>query len=492
MSYVINKTNGSIFTTVADGTVDTTSSITVVGRNYAGYGEFLGENFVKILENSANSSAPGSPLAGQLWYDTTSTVLNVYNGSEFKPISSVKVSGAEPASSLTSGDLWFDSANNQLRIYNGSSFVLVGPPTSVGVGTSGPEVVTVTDDGAVDHVVVKFSIENLAMAFISDDAEFTPSLGITGFATIKPGFQISSTVTGAMFQGTASNSDKLDNLNSTDFLRSTANDTTSGTMGVLNDSGLSVGADSDASISVSGSDVSFKNITSDGDLELSVNDGGVQTTVITIDGATGKALVNADPTASLGVATKSYVDGQVSGAGASGLSRDGSNTITGDITPDINNTRDFGSNALKFQNVYATTFNGVASTAQYADLAERFEADDVYEAGTVVELGGINEITEVIEELTDNVFGVISTNAAYLMNAGAGNSDTHPPIAINGRVPVKVTGKVMKGDRLVSAGNGFARAATQSEITAFNVIGRSSETKTTTGNGTIEAIVKVN
>jgi hypothetical protein len=330
------------------------------------------------------------------------------------------------------------------------------------------------------------------MAFISDDAEFTPSLGITGFATIKPGFQISSTVTGAMFQGTASNSDKLDNLNSTDFLRSTANDTTSGTMGVLNDSGLSVGADSDASISVSGSDVSFKNITSDGDLELSVNDGGVQTTVITIDGATGKALVNADPTASLGVATKSYVDGQVSGAGASGLSRDGSNTITGDITPDINNTRDFGSNALKFQNVYATTFNGVASTAQYADLAERFEADDVYEAGTVVELGGINEITEVIEELTDNVFGVISTNAAYLMNAGAGNSDTHPPIAINGRVPVKVTGKVMKGDRLVSAGNGFARAATQSEITAFNVIGRSLETKTTTGNGTIEAIVKVN
>lgn len=320
MSYVINKTNGSIFTTVADGTVDTTSSITVVGRNYAGYGEFLGENFVKILENSANSSAPGSPLAGQLWYDTTSTVLNVYNGSEFKPISSVKVSGAEPASSLTSGDLWFDSANNQLRIYNGSSFVLVGPPTSVGVGTSGPEVVTVTDDGAVDHVVVKFSIENLAMAFISDDAEFTPSLGITGFATIKPGFQISSTVTGAMFQGTASNSDKLDNLNSTDFLRSTANDTTSGTMGVLNDSGLSVGADSDASISVSGSDVSFKNITSDGDLELSVNDGGVQTPVITIDGATSKASVNADPSDALGIATKQYVDtavGPISGSAVS-------------------------------------------------------------------------------------------------------------------------------------------------------------------------------
>jgi hypothetical protein len=136
MAYVINKTNGSILATVADGTVDTSSSVTLVGRNYSGYGEFLGENFVKVLENSANSSAPGSPLAGQLWYDSSNTVLNVYNGTEFKPISSVKVAASAPSTSLTTGDLWFDSSSSQLNIYNGSSFTLVGPPTSVGVGTS--------------------------------------------------------------------------------------------------------------------------------------------------------------------------------------------------------------------------------------------------------------------------------------------------------------------------------------------------------------------
>jgi hypothetical protein len=296
----------------------------------------------------------------------------------------------------------------------------------------------------------------------------------------------------ALFQGTATNADKLDTLDSTDFLRATANDTTSGTLGILNDTGIAVGSDSDVTIAVSGSDATISNVTSDGDLILSVNDGGVQTPVLTVDGATGKALVNVDPTAALGVATKGYVDSQTSGAGAAALARDGSNTITGDILPDIDNTKDLGSSAKKFQDIYATTFNGTSTTAQYADLAERFEADEVLEPGTVVELGGVNEITQAIGELTDNVFGVISTNAAYLMNAGAGASDTHPPVAMNGRVPVKVIGQVSKGDRLVSAGNGFARAATQGEITAFNVIGRSLENKITNDTGTVEAIVKVN
>ena len=491
MAYVINKTNGSILATVADGTVDTSSSVTLVGRNYSGYGEFLGENFVKVLENSANSSAPGSPLAGQLWYDSSNTVLNVYNGTEFKPISSVKVAASAPSTSLTTGDLWFNSSSNQLNIYNGSSFTLVGPPTSVGSGTTGFVSVSITDDSAVSHTVLKLLVEDVIVGFISDDAEFTPSPAIAGFTSIKPGFGFSSAVTGASVTQ-ADNSSLLDNLASSDFLRATANDTTSGTLGVLNDSGLSIGADSDVNISVSGSDATISNVTSDGDLILSVNDGGVQTPVLTVDGATGKALLNVDPTVALGIATKGYVDSQTSGAGAAALARDGSNTITGDILPDIDNTKDLGSSAKKFQGIYATTFNGTSTTAQYADLAERFEADELLEPGTVVELGGVNEITQAIDELTDNVFGVISTNAAYLMNAGAGASDTHPPVAMNGRVPVKVIGQVSKGDRLVSAGNGFARAATQGEITAFNVIGRSLENKTTNGTGTVEAIVKVN
>jgi hypothetical protein len=130
--------------------------------------------------------------------------------------------------------------------------------------------------------------------------------------------------------------------------------------------------------------------------------------------------------------------------------------------------------------------------ATYADLAERFEADSEYEAGTVVELGGINEITAVVDELSDSVFGVISTSAAYMMNSGAGDDKTHPAVAISGRVPVKVTGKIKKGDRLVSAGKGIARAAKLGEASSFNTIGRSLTNKTTDGLGEILAIVIIN
>jgi hypothetical protein len=160
---------------------------------------------------------------------------------------------------------------------------------------------------------------------------------------------------------------------------------------------------------------------------------------------------------------------------------------TGGIMPSANLAVNIGSSSLWFNNIYGTAIH-----ALYADLAERFEADAEYEPGTVVELGGPAEITQVATDLSDSVFGVISTNAAYLMNSRAGTNKTHPPIAVQGRVPVKVTGTIRKGDRLVSAGNGLARAGKRSELTTWNVIGRALEDKTTTDEGTIEAVVKLN
>jgi hypothetical protein len=151
-----------------------------------------------------------------------------------------------------------------------------------------------------------------------------------------------------------------------------------------------------------------------------------------------------------------------------------------------NSVGNIGSSANYFNRVFAT-----ATTALYADVAERFAADELLEPGTVVELGGSKEITRSQQDLSENVFGVISTNAAYLMNGGAGEDDTHPPVAMTGRVPVKVVGQVRKGDRLVSAGSGVARAAQPGEATAFNVIGRALEHKHLEALGTIEAIVTI-
>ena len=137
---------------------------------------------------------------------------------------------------------------------------------------------------------------------------------------------------------------------------------------------------------------------------------------------------------------------------------------------------------------------GTATAAEYSDVAERFASDSAYAPGTVVALGGAQEITQVNEEASDEVFGVISSlsQAAFKMNGGAGSDDTHPYIAMTGRVNVKVIGSVNKGDRLISASvPGYARAATKAECTAFNVIGRALTSKTEAGNGSVLAAVRV-
>ena len=450
MAYTINTTDGTIFATVADGTINTTSSLTLVGKNYAGYGEFLNENVLKLLESGANTTQPSAPLTGQLWFDKTAAVLKVYNGTLFKNLGSATASGSQPTS-VVAGDLWFDSTNAQLKVYDGSAFILVGPSFTAGSGTTGAIVDTIEDNVAVDHVVVKMFVEDNIVAMVSKDATFTPGAAITGFATIGPGIQLSTAVSNAVFKGSATNAQTLDNLDSTDFLSAVGNDTTSGTLGVLNDTGLAVGVDSDLRVSVSGSDVTVQNQTSDGDVILRVNDGGVATTVATLDGATATLQMSAD-----------ILNAQADGVGNIGSASVGFNTI-----------------------------HAKATSAQYADLAERFEADVAYPAGTVVELGGTKEVTVAQQDLTDAVFGVISTQAAYLMNGSAGSNETHPPIAMSGRVPVRVVGVVKKGDRLVSAGNGLARSAKQGEANAFNVIGRALETKSSAKEGTVEAIVTI-
>ncbi len=484
MAYTVNKTDGTILATVADGTIDTTTDLTLIGKNYAGYGEFFNENLVKLLENFSNTSAPASPVAGQMWWDKTNNLLKVYNGTTFKTVSSSTASASTPSSGVT-GDLWWDTTNGQLKVYNGSTWTTIGPSFTSGTGTSGAIVETVTDTGATDHVVVKLYTNNVLVATVSKDTTFTPQSAISGFATVKPGIQLSTAITGNKFQGTATDSDALGGVSAASFLRSDASDSTSGVLSILNDTGMVVGVDSDLTIGVSGSDVSISNATSDGDILIKVNDGGVVSTAMTIDGATNRVLVAGAPTDNLGVATKAYVDSAVSGSGALATS---GGTMTGDIL--VSGTVNFGSSGNRVATVFATTFNGTATAAEYADLAENFRPDAELAPGTIVALGGVEEITAVNEELSNNVFGVVSSRPAYLMNSA---QEGGAPVAVAGRVPVRVVGMVNKGDRLVSAGNGMARAAQEDEsINAFNVIGRAIQTKTTMEEGTVEAFVTIN
>ena len=428
MSYTINLTNGNLLVTVPDGTINNTAcSQTLVGKNYAGYGQFLDDNFVHLLENAANSTAPTAPLKGQLWFNTTTGVLQVYNGVGFKSLGSAQAASSAPSNNSI-GDLWYNTTTQQVNVWTGSTWLLVGPIYNSTTGVTGAVPAVIPDDTSNPHIVVELYVNNTIVGIISEDATFTPQTSIPGFTTIRPGITL-ATVTGSqvpLFQGTATNAQALGNVSASSFMRTDANTSTTGTLRVINNTGLAVGANGDFGVGVTGNvNVNLTNNDLNGNINFVINKAGTPSTAMTISGSTGIV------------------------SGAYGI------------------------------------------TANYADVAERFASDEAYAPGTVVELGGSAEITRSNTELSESVFGVISTRAAYLMNGAAGSDLTHPPVAMTGRVPVQVTGIVRRGDRLVSAGNGIARAAAAGEATAFNVIGRSLVDKLDSGLGTVEAIVTI-
>ena len=202
MSYTITLTNGTIFATIADGTINTSANptVTLVGKNYAGYGAFLDTNFIRMLENSSNNTAPSSPLTGQLWWNNTPNAgqLSVYMGSAWKNLASLVVSSGTPSTSTysTTGDLWYDTVNQQVNIWTGSAWLLVGPQFSAGTGVTGAFANVITDSLSVTHKVIELVVNNTVVGIVSEDTVFTPQTLIPGFANVNPGLQLANSVTG--------------------------------------------------------------------------------------------------------------------------------------------------------------------------------------------------------------------------------------------------------------------------------------------------------
>jgi len=507
MSYTVNHYNGAVLTTVADGTIDTTATnIKLIGKNYTGYGEILNENYVWMLENFASGTEPTTPLTGQIWWNTALGTLTVYDGTQFKAVSSSTVDTVEPTGAVE-GDLWWDTTNEQLYVYNSTDWILIGPAFAAGSGQSGAVVEVIQDTpGGNDHVVVKTLVSDVVISVTSKDPTFTPAVGINDFGDIYPGITLvndTGAVPGARFRGKCTDADTLSGLTEVQFLRSDIEDSTSAKISFLTDNGIAIGftaATGQLTIQTGVSEtIRAFNQGLGGNLLLGATTaGGSEVTGIDFDADLTEISVNsnkitdaADPTAAQDVVTKAYSDLKTNEASGGALFADASVSVAGILLPDTNNTRNFGSSGLRYATIYATTFDGLATTAQYADVAERFEADAALEAGTVVMLGGAKEICAANEDLSDEVFGVISTRPAHLMNSAAGTDQTHPPVAMTGRVPVRVTGQVRKGDRLVSAGAGIARAADKTELTAWNVVGRALEDKYSEGEGSVEAIVSM-
>jgi len=495
MAYTVNKTNSSASPnqyTVQDGVVNTQTDLSFIGKGYAGYGESIAENFLHLLENFSNTSAPSKPIAGQLWWDSTNQKLQVYNGTAFQTAGGSAPYQSDAPSNLAAGDIWIDSDTGQMYFYNGTASVLVGPPSATGT-TSGFTFDTILDSSDSSQNITKLFNDGNLIAIISED-EFTPKVSISGFATIKKGITLSTAISGNKFQGTATDADALGGVAAANYLRSNDNDTTSGTISIANDGGLIVGTDSDMTLTVDSSGGIIANTVVNTDITFKVNDGGATTTVMTIDGSESRVGIGTTtPSTKLeisGTTTSTAFAGPLTGNVTGNVSSSGANTMgtlvlsdqltTQEIVPDTDVTYDIGTTLKKYNVVYAR-----ATSAQYADLAEVYETDAEYEVGTVVVFGGDKEVTISTEGNDRRVAGVISDKPAYLMNS---DSDGQA-VALLGKVPCKVVGHISKGDMLSTDPENHGVAKKTHDPQVGEVIGKALQDYDSEEIGTINIVV---
>ena len=281
MAYSINKTDGTLLATVADGQVDDlTTDITLIGKNYSGFGESLNENFIKLLENFASTSRPDNPIRGQIWFDTSEAKLKVYTGTGFVPVSSASISNSQPGQP-GAGDLWFNNISKQLYFYDGTGFILLGPAYSQAQGLSGFKVETILDSLNASRVVTYLYNNGILLGIFAKDT-FSPKLNIEGFSgSIIPGFN-AGTLAGFKFNVTATNSDKLDNVIASLYARRDQANNFAQPLIITDNSGINVGAGTEGAFNVAAGNVRLYNTASNKNLSFAVQKGVASETAVNI------------------------------------------------------------------------------------------------------------------------------------------------------------------------------------------------------------------
>jgi hypothetical protein len=597
MAYQVDKFNGTFLVSVEDGTIDTTTDLRFVGKNYAGYGEVQNENFLHLLENFSNSTSPPKVIRGQIWFDSANNKLKFYDGSRYKVAGGAEASASAP-SGLTTGDFWWNTSSKQLYAWTGTDFALVGPETSPDLGSSTVAASVVQDSSLNSHTILKMFSDNKVVGIFSKDA-FTLAAGsaIEDFTVIKKGLTLAKSQSGVgtddyVMWGTANNANFLGGFAASQYLKIGENEFTEEVS--FKDPGFSVGDGNDLRIRVEngdevivenrlGNDITFRITVTETSDERDVaiirptgvipgNDNvytlgisgsrwnNIYSTTVTgnlVGNVTGNStgshtgnVLATDTTVMINATTKQIgytgatlvgtLTGSVTGSAASATNssklndldpsitvpgggvasipvRDTSGNITAvqfvgisdksdririnnsatdpTITGNISaaSTADQYRTAMTTQTAWtiaardgnadltARVFNGTATSARYADLAEKYLADAEYEVGTVVMVGGEAEVTASVQG--SRAIGVVSENPAFMMNSEL-EGGTY--IALKGRVPVKVFGPVTKGDRLIADNNGCAMALKAVNSDTFAI---ALETNLDNGEKTIEALV---
>jgi len=499
MPYAINKYNGTLISTVADGTIDNTTDLKIIGKNYAGYGEVQNENFLYLLENFANNNPPPRPIQGQLWFDSSNYKLKFNDGSKWRTTGGAEI-GATPPTGLSVGDFWFDTTSKQLNAWDGANFILVGPQGVSGSQTTQMQSVSLRDTTGASHAVISAVVNGKTIFIINPDQgtnaddSWTLQTPFDGFTKIYQGITLAYSNVDAnpgqstdyRFHGTSTDSDRLSGHAFSEFvLKSDALFSQSVNFA---DTGFTVGEVPKLRVFNSGGIPTVQSQNTTINFQTTVT--GLTKTPLSLVGL--DVLPGTDNATNLGSATQRFktlyavsVEGTASRANslavggdfrtASSVSSSGTIVVRTNADETIN-----GVNILAGA-VKGTYFVGTATSANYADLAEKYLADAEYEVGTVMSVGGAFEVTACQDG--DRALGAVSDKPAYLMNFELEGGTI---VALKGRIPVKVSGAVKKGDQLIAGKDGTAQVGIPH---APGVFGIALETSNDEGIKLVECII---
>ena len=445
MAYSINKTDGTLLATVADGQVDDlTTDITLIGKNYSGFGESLNENFIKLLENFASTSRPENPIRGQIWFDSSEAKLKVYTGTGFVPVSSASISNSQPAQP-GAGDLWFNNISKQLYFYDGVGFILLGPAYSQAQGLSGFKVETILDSLNASRVVTYLYNNGILLGIFSKDT-FTPKLNIEGFSgSIIPGFN-AGTLVGMKFNVTATNADRLDTVIASLYARRDQANNFAEPLIITNNSGLNVGAGTEGAFNVAAGNVRLYNTASNKNLSFAVQKGVVSETAVNIVSPTREVKIYDGFTdsvttvgGSLTVVGDLVVQGNTTTINTSVLTIEDKNIVlaaTGDSSAGTDENADGGGIILRGATDHEFLWNGPQTSwdsTEHINLvtgkAYKINGNAVINASECFSSSfpNLNNVGTLIDLAVDNIFidnqriSTIGSNDLELAPDGSGN-----------------------------------------------------------------------
>lgn len=411
MSYNITNTAGNLISTVNDGTVDTSStSISLIGNNYVNYSQYIADDLVAMLENFANNVPPNKPMLGQLWFNSTSMTLQVFNGTTFNPINAVKSTANAPVTN-TIGDLWFNSSTSQLNFWDGMKWVIIAPLFTSSQGKSGLEVAIITDESGLSHTVLNIWLNDVLFGVFNNDSPFSPLIQLPGFSVIQNGINflyINGTITNslvadelspsadALYVKTLGNSIINGSLTATNLITGNVNITGN----VIAENNLVIDVPGELTIS-SPSIIATGNITAH-----SLSTGNIDVGNIYFSGSNTSIIVNTEDY------SISSIEININNINAIEISSNGNVTINGlnlNVTSPINLS---GGGII--QNPVTASYIPTNPT----DLANKEYVDSILPIGTIVQFSGL--ITEIPPQwaLCNGLNGTPDLRDTFVIGAG--------------------------------------------------------------------------